>query len=114
MKYNFIEETHKYCYLCNYWIPLTAWDSHQQDHAYPQLVEVRDFFDEARDELVRARSKHPGKQASLHEGYAVLLEEVDELWDEVKKKTEDRDFKEVRAELLQIAAMAARMAEDLL
>ena len=30
-------------------------------------------------ELSAARAKHP-PQKSLHEGYAVLLEEVDEFW----------------------------------
>jgi hypothetical protein len=36
-----------------------------------------------RQEIVRARSKH-GRFHSPHEAYAVLLEEVDELWDDVK------------------------------
>jgi hypothetical protein len=35
-------------------------------------------------ELARARAKFPRPQASAHEGYAVLAEEVDELWDEIK------------------------------
>jgi NTP pyrophosphatase (non-canonical NTP hydrolase) len=42
----------------------------------------------------------------------VLLEEVDELWDEVRKKRETRDLPAVRTELLQIAAMAWRTALD--
>ncbi len=49
---------------------------------------------------------------SLHEGYAVLLEEVDELWDEVKKKQNGRDYERVYRELVQVAAMATRLAVD--
>ena len=51
---------------------------------------------------------------SAHEGYAVLLEEVDELWDEVKKnpsKYAHRD-KDMRKEAIQIAAMAIRFVLD--
>lgn len=43
---------------------------------------------------------------SRHEGYAVLLEEVDELWDEVKKRKPD--VKNMRAEAVQVAAMAMK------
>lgn len=71
-----------------------------------------DFFELARRELARARAKHPGRQHSLHEGYAVLLEEVDELWDVVKAKAEARDPHHALMECIQVAAMAARMAED--
>jgi hypothetical protein len=50
---------------------------------------------------------------SLHEGYGVLLEEVDELWDMIKAskliKADDR----MKAEAIQIAAMAVRFIEDL-
>ena len=31
-----------------------------------------------------------GPQRSAHESYAVLLEEVDEFWEEVKKRREER------------------------
>lgn len=62
-------------------------------------------------ELARARSKHADLH-SLHEGYSVLLEEVDEPWEEVKKRRERRSKKALRMELVQIAAIAQRMAED--
>lgn len=45
-----------------------------------------------------------------HEGYAVLLEELDELWDEIKCK--DRNLKNMRKEAVQVAAMAIRFIED--
>jgi hypothetical protein len=69
------------------------------------------FLHQVALELMRAKAKHP-KQNSLHEGYAVLLEEVDEFWDLVKRQTSDRDPAEVLTELIHIAAMAARCAED--
>ncbi len=69
------------------------------------------FLQEA--ELKRARRLHPKITNSYHEGYAVILEEVDELWDEVKRKTSERDPNAAREELVQIAAMCQKMAEDL-
>ena len=45
---------------------------------------------------------------SLHEGYAVLLEESDELWDQLKKKHMDLDW--VIEEAIQISAMGMKIA----
>lgn len=45
---------------------------------------------------------------SPHLGYAIILEELDELWDEVKKKESKRDIKNMRAEAVQVAAMAMK------
>ena len=63
-------------------------------------------------ELDRARGKF-GPFHTAHEGYAVLLEEVDELWDLVKQKQSTRNPAAMLTELVQIAAMAERMADDL-
>lgn len=60
-------------------------------------------------ELDRARAKHI-KFPSTHHGYAVLAEEVDELWDHVRLK--DPIEVEMRRECVQIAAMAIRFIED--
>lgn len=49
---------------------------------------------------------------SAHEGYAVLLEEVDELWDHVKTNQKRRDLQAMRKEAIQVAAMALRFAAD--
>lgn len=45
---------------------------------------VSDTLDEIGAAYRKARQKH-APMHSPHEGYAVLLEEVDELWDEVKR-----------------------------
>jgi hypothetical protein len=73
---------------------------------------------DAKAELIRATGLH-GSFQSAHEGYAVLLEEVDELWDLVKKnpskmtELERREHvRKVREEAIQIAAMGMRFAMD--
>lgn len=67
---------------------------------------------EAKVELQRAISLH-APMASAHEGYAVILEELDELWDEVKKGgTEPRSVERMRKEAIQVAAMALRFVHD--
>ena len=49
---------------------------------------------------------------SAHEGYAVLLEEIDELWDEVKKSPKKRNPVAMREEAVQVAAIALRFLID--
>lgn len=66
---------------------------------------------DANAELVRARSKF-SRFNSAHEGYAVLLEEVDELWELVRLKKENRARAAMRTEAIQVAAMALRFAAD--
>lgn len=60
-------------------------------------------------ELTDARIKH-GNQRSLHEAYAVILEELDEFWDVVKRNGTNNA---ALSELVQVAAMCQRAAEDL-
>lgn len=63
-------------------------------------------------ELERARSKF-GPLHTAHEGYAVILEELDEFWDMVRLGQRYREPSAMLTELVQIAAMARRTAEDL-
>lgn len=60
-------------------------------------------------ELKRARAKFPTGFHNAHEGYAVLLEEVDELWAEIKHGKLRRL---ARREAIQVAAMAVRLIAD--
>ena len=63
-------------------------------------------------EATVAASKYP-RMSSHHEAYAVILEELDEYWDEVKKKSSKRDRFNLRLELIQTAAMCLRTLHDL-
>lgn len=64
-------------------------------------------------EYERAISLHP-KFNSRHEGYAILKEEIDELWEEIKKNhVNDTSAKYVmRKEAIQCAAMSLRFIKD--
>lgn len=75
------------------------------------MSKISDALDKVHEELDRACDLFP-PFASPHEGYAVLLEEVDELWDLVKVKQVNHDKKAMRAEAIQIAAMAVRFVKD--
>jgi hypothetical protein len=72
-----------------------------------------EIFNLALDELSQARKKFPPFH-SAHEGYAVILEELDELWTEIRSNQaipgrNDR----MRKEAIQVAAMALRFLVDL-
>jgi hypothetical protein len=63
-------------------------------------------------EYKRATTLYP-QFHSNHEGYAVLKEEVDELWDEIKKSKDVVLNDLMKAELIQIGAMCVRFLNDL-
>lgn len=71
------------------------------------------FQEMARSELETARAANKDRFHSAHEAYAVLLEEVREFEAEVFKKPIMRSNSGMLHELIQIAAMAQRAAEDL-
>lgn len=61
------------------------------------------------DELIQTLAQHPGQWRSLEEGAMVLAEEVDELWEDVRRN----QIGHSRAEAAQVAAMAIRFVADL-
>jgi len=73
-----------------------------------------DFAARVERELASARSLHPKPIASLHEGFAVMLEEFEEFKAEVFKKASSRKMDLILHELIQAAAMCQRTAEDVL
>lgn len=76
-----------------------------------RLNAINQALNDIESEVYRAKAKHTEDFHSQHEGYAVLLEEVDELWDEVKKKVHDKKL--IREEAMQVAAMAIRIMSEL-
>lgn len=58
-------------------------------------------------EVSRATRRY-GAFNSSHEGYGVLQEEVDELWDDIKKNRAEHAGEEA----IQVAAMAVRFVVD--
>ena len=64
---------------------------------------------EVETEYLHAVGKH-GPFNSSHEGYAVILEELDELWDLVKQQSPDCTH--MRREAAQIACVAIRFMID--
>lgn len=76
-----------------------------------QDVAILDLLYQVRQELHAAIDKHPPLN-SFHEAYAVILEELDEYWQQVKAWPERHDDAEMRKELLHIAAMCLRTIMD--
>ena len=79
------------------------------DNMTPEEVRALQLI--AREYIV-ATQQHPTGMRSAHEGYAVLKEEVDELWDEVKKKQSLRSQDKLMNEAVQCGAMALRFLVD--
>lgn len=68
------------------------------------------FLKLVEQEIERSRRNH-GNMHSAHEGLGILEEEFWELKLEVFKKHHDREA--MLSELVQVAAMCAKMAEDI-
>ncbi|WP_128000368.1 hypothetical protein [Piscinibacter defluvii] len=77
-------------------------------HCTPERVAALDAaLAQVRAEVLRAIERYPAFNSS-HEGYAVIAEELDELWDDVK-----RNFPQgAREEAIQVAAMGVRFIMD--
>jgi len=72
-------------------------------------MKVKKIMDEILQEYLRAfKTFRP--MASPHEGYAIIKEELDELWDEVKINSDPLD--NMRNEAIQVAAMGMRFVID--
>lgn len=87
----------------------TAKFANSESRYIVDIEPLRSMAFECCAELQQAMGNWP-KFNSAHEGYAVLLEEVDELWDHVKTNQKRRNHEAMRKECVQIAAMAMRFA----
>lgn len=73
------------------------------------MNKIQEVLGDISTEVERATSMWPPFN-SAHEAFAVLKEEVDELWDHVKTNQKRRDLNEMKKEAIQVAAMAVRFA----
>lgn len=74
----------------------------------------RKIFPITRDmvvELKRATTNY-GPMHTEHEAYGIILEEIDELWAEIKLKPSQRSKERMRKEAIQCMAMLARFIID--
>ncbi len=99
--------------LCVLSISVTSLGSDRERERPPATFNMRDraALLEVQEEISRARAQH-GPFNSAHEGYAVILEELDELWEEVRHRREARLAHRLRDEARQVAAMAIRFMTD--
>lgn len=75
-------------------------------------MEEMSIYEQIAEELECAKI-HGETFASLHEGYAVILEELEEVWEITLQKKRDRDPKKLKAELIQLAAMAVKAIDSI-
>lgn len=102
------EKEHKtFCKNCPHVSSNTEFASHIDFNKITSIVS------DVIEEFNKATHKHPPFN-SRHEAYAILIEEVDELWAEVKKNhSKDPGAKITqRKEAIQVAAMAFRFIYD--
>jgi len=100
------------------------------EHAIAEVIDQFCYLSALREKLAEQQIKHGimcdveaelesatrqnGPFRSAHEGFAVILEELDELKTEVWKRTLKRDAAQMRQEAIQVAAMAVRFILDLI
>lgn len=74
-------------------------------------MEYKELLNSVTKELTSAQKKFEAFH-SMHEGYATLKEEFDELWDWVRTRQGKRNPVAIEKECIQIAAMALRIIID--
>ncbi len=77
---------------------------------HKELLKLR-FSSKILDEYDQAAENRPSFH-SLHEAYAILLEEVDELWLLIKQKPYPQRMGQIQAEAIQVSATALRLLVD--
>jgi hypothetical protein len=73
------------------------------------MTQIETHLQTIHDELLSALAKHPEPFNSPHEGYAVIKEEIDELWGAIKCD----DLPHARTEAAQAAALLVRFLLEL-
>lgn len=84
--------------------------------AHNLTIEDFNLLDEALNDVVYECKNSMSAWApynSAHEGFGVLKEEVDELWDQVRLKQKNRKIEDMRKEAVQVASVALRFIVDI-
>lgn len=84
---------------------MSNWTKHEHK------IELARVVNEVCEEVSSAMDNWPPMN-SAHEAFAIMAEEVDELWDHVKTNQKRRDLSAMRKEAIQVAAMAVRFAVE--
>lgn len=79
--------------------------SYNEEELNEELLRIA--LQDVKGEVIRATKKFSTFN-SAHEGYAVILEELDEMFDAIKANQNGK----ARAEAVQVAAMAVRFILD--
>ena len=85
----------------------TLWESSEVN-----MDEFYDILSIVENEVLNACANFPPFH-SAHEGYAIILEEVDELWAEIKNNKAPNSLTRQLKEAKQVAAMAIRFMLDI-
>ncbi len=83
-------------------------------HTLDYLTNLNAALTDISTEVLRAKKLFPTNFHNQHEAYAVILEEFDELWEEIKKNQKNYDLPAQRTEATQAAAMLVRLMVELL
>ncbi len=73
---------------------------------------IDEIMESVKAELTKAMTQFPPFN-STHEGYAVILEELDELWEEIKLHNPFKPNHRMFKEAIQVAAMAIRFVHHI-
>ncbi len=73
---------------------------------------LQDVLNEVQEEVASAEAKWPAMN-SAHEAYGVLMEEIRELEEHIFTNQNRRNIAEMRAEAIQVSAMAVRLVRDI-
>lgn len=76
-------------------------------------ADYANILDEVGAEISRSHTLGFGLFNSAHEGYAIILEELDELKAHVWMKQKNRDLAAMRKEAIEVAAMAVKFIESM-
>lgn len=74
-------------------------------------TDVDEVVDRVKNELLNAQKNFPAMR-SPHEGFAIMMEEFDELKEHVWMHQKKRDLQAMKKEAIQVAAMAMRFILD--